>query len=969
MATLSDLTNRELGQYRLMELLGEGGMGTVYRATQGRLRRDVAVKILPSSLSSNEGLQERFMREAQTAANLEHSNIVTIYDFGMQDKLSYVVMQFLKGGALEERIEAQKAGKLDFPSLHEISDFLTKVSAALDYAHSRGVVHRDIKPGNIMFNDKGSPYIVDFGIAKLMNATTHLTGTGIAVGTPVYMSPEQWRGLDITPAADQYALGGLMYHLLTGRPPFDAPNQFALMNKHLTEMPLPPDAVNPNIPAGISDVLARSLAKEPADRFPRLKDFARAFERVAISFPGEKTDFFTAPLPDMTEIMAAKKPALDDPMNTNPAKKLDSVTGHEWISNSESQDVRMRRRNYQNWALTGVITVLLLLVGVIIFLGLSSETTESGTEEAIVDEVDEQVQELDQEVQELLNNENLPTHELTVVNNSMWSSNITYQAGIDMAQVPPGCFLASRDFLELQALVDQCETTGGSCNVNLLKQGIWTCIEEPFYIDKYEVSNAHFELFNGLSAVPSAWSEPEQPRTNVTRDEAQVFCALRGARLATEIEWEYAARGPDELLYPWGNVFSRDYVVEEANTEACNVRCRSNGKSWVGAMNLSGNVAEWLAPSAETPENLIVRGGAWGDAAVWKYLTQSALSEVQLDVESDLSNVGFRCVTDDSDAAPQAPEEVVADIEDDEEEEGDDTLEANADATGFDTGADIDDLDVVDDGTIIDDSEGNEPVGSTTDANVPGSGTDNVLPEKPVKEPKALSAPRTPTPTDTNTTPPSGNTGGSSSSSNNVPSATDRDGDGVPDSEDNCPDYANDNVGDPCNVDEDNDGVWDNIDSCPFEPADEPNGCVSVDSDGDGIPDYLDACYLDPNNDSYNDPCSHDEDGDGVLDDNDACPASPNDPYNDPCNHDEDGDGILDVSDGCPGYYNDTFGDPCNPDEDGDGDPDASDVCPFDPMHDPIGNPCNHNEDGDLCPDISDPFPFNPTLPLACAVP
>ncbi|HEX3054011.1 MAG TPA: serine/threonine-protein kinase, partial [Aggregatilineaceae bacterium] len=198
---MANLSGTILGQYELRDLIGIGGMGTVYRGFQAGLRREVAVKVMSPQLALHPGYLERFNREAQTAASLVHHHIIPIHDYGTQQGYSYIVMRLLTGGTLAQRMEQ---GSL--PSISETVELLKQLASALDYAHSQGVIHRDIKPSNIMFDNQGTAYLVDFGIAKLTEATQALTSSGTAMGTPAYMSPEQWRAEELTPAVDQYAL-------------------------------------------------------------------------------------------------------------------------------------------------------------------------------------------------------------------------------------------------------------------------------------------------------------------------------------------------------------------------------------------------------------------------------------------------------------------------------------------------------------------------------------------------------------------------------------------------------------------------------------------------------------------------------------------------------------------------------------------------------------------------------------------
>ncbi|NWG18192.1 MAG: protein kinase, partial [Chloroflexi bacterium] len=312
--SLDSLAGQKLGQYELRHMLGAGGMGAVYRAYQPSLRREVAVKILPPALAADAGYLERFTREAQTAAALEHAHIVPVYDYGASGGLSYVVMRLLTGGSLAERINNRlKSGK-GLASLAEVADVIRALASALDYAHSKGVIHRDIKANNVMFDDQGSPFLVDFGIAKLTGATNALTGTGVAMGTPSYMAPEQWRGESVTPATDQYALGVLTYTMLTGRLPFEANTPFALMHKHLNEEPTPLAMWRADLPDTIKPVLDRAMAKTARERFPSTRDFAAAFEQAIRGQEGMPTGFFTTPLP--TRPAPAPAPLGDAPTVT-----------------------------------------------------------------------------------------------------------------------------------------------------------------------------------------------------------------------------------------------------------------------------------------------------------------------------------------------------------------------------------------------------------------------------------------------------------------------------------------------------------------------------------------------------------------------------------------------------------------------------------------------------------------------------
>ncbi|MBZ0315061.1 MAG: protein kinase [Anaerolineae bacterium] len=312
MLGLPNLSNQKFGQYELRRLLGAGGMGAVYLGWQASLKREVAIKILPPTFAANPEMVGRFTREAETAARLEHPHIVPIYDYGVEQGISYVVMRLLPGGSLAERLTHRAQNDDPLPNLRETADMLTKLASALDFAHSKGVVHRDIKSNNVMFDAHGTPFLVDFGIARLVNATSALTGSNVQIGTPAYMSPEQWMGEEATAKSDQYAMGVMAYVLLTGDLPFEGQTPFALMHKHLNEPPTPPHLRRVGLSESLTPIISQALAKSPADRFETVSDFAAAFTSAIVNMtPGQATSFFVTPLPiSINEIAFTPLPSL-----------------------------------------------------------------------------------------------------------------------------------------------------------------------------------------------------------------------------------------------------------------------------------------------------------------------------------------------------------------------------------------------------------------------------------------------------------------------------------------------------------------------------------------------------------------------------------------------------------------------------------------------------------------------------------
>lgn len=284
------MTDWRLGSYQLQRKLGEGGMAQVYLARDVRLDREVAVKVLDRKLADRPGFRERFMREARLAAALDHPNIVPLYDFGDEDAL-YLVMPYLSGGSLQDML-----ARTPLPS-GEVVTFGSQIADALDYAHQRKVVHRDVKPANVLIHADGRLMLSDFGLAKIVSQTNtpNAPRNHPDAGTPEYMAPEQVIGSSDA-RSDIYGLGVVLYLLLTGRLPFTAPSSREVMDAHLRRDPKPPRHYNPSIPAAMEAVVLRAMAKKPEDRFQRASELGAALLGALISDQSPDTfSFISAP--------------------------------------------------------------------------------------------------------------------------------------------------------------------------------------------------------------------------------------------------------------------------------------------------------------------------------------------------------------------------------------------------------------------------------------------------------------------------------------------------------------------------------------------------------------------------------------------------------------------------------------------------------------------------------------------------
>ncbi|MFZ5903225.1 MAG: serine/threonine protein kinase [Chloroflexota bacterium] len=277
---MSNLVGQSLGRYHILEQLGEGGMAIVYKAYDTRLESEVAVKVIRTERLAPEILQramKRFEREAKSLAQLTHPNLVKVLDYGEYEGRPYLVMPFLPGGTLKRKLKGQPM------PWQEAARLLIPIARALDYAHKRNLIHRDVKPSNILITESGEPMLTDFGVAKIIDeeATVDLTGTSAAVGTPEYMAPEQATSKNLDHRADIYALGIVFYEMVTGRRPFQADTPLAVLFKHASE-PLPrPTLFVSNLPDGVEKTLVKALAKLPEDRYQSMGEMVHAMESLS----------------------------------------------------------------------------------------------------------------------------------------------------------------------------------------------------------------------------------------------------------------------------------------------------------------------------------------------------------------------------------------------------------------------------------------------------------------------------------------------------------------------------------------------------------------------------------------------------------------------------------------------------------------------------------------------------------------
>ena len=323
---MSELIGRELGPYQIIERIGAGGMATVYRAYHAAMDRYLAVKVLPEQMCAEPELRKRFEREAKVVAGLEHTHILPVHDYGEAGNRLYLAMRYIRAGTLKDKISAEPM------DLVEVNRLFRQVGSALDYAHRLGIVHRDVKPSNVLLDNEGNCYLTDFGLAKILESSVQLTASGVGLGTPAYMSPEQGQGDKADARSDIYALGVVLYEMIAGQTPYQAETPMAVVLMHINA-PLPPlRTVKPDAPEEVERVILKAMAKDPDDRFQTVREMMDALDEAVKTARQE---------PPVESVLVEPPPSLPDPVpaGTSTPKR----TGPKWV-----------------WATVGVAAVSLI---------------------------------------------------------------------------------------------------------------------------------------------------------------------------------------------------------------------------------------------------------------------------------------------------------------------------------------------------------------------------------------------------------------------------------------------------------------------------------------------------------------------------------------------------------------------------------------------------------------------------------
>ena len=591
---MPDWLGKTIGKVRIEKYLARGGMAEVYLGTHLTLERPVAVKLLHSYIEEDPDLITRFQREAKVVAGLRHPNIVQIFDFDAVDGHPYIVMEYLKGPSLSSYLRGLHK-RNDRLHHHEVARLLKSLTAALDYAHEQGVIHRDIKPGNILLHGKSEEIrldqpltndieaiLTDFGLVRIANTTTQ-TASGMVSGTPAYMSPEQARGDPVDHRTDIYSLGIVLYEMLAGRVPFEADSTLSVIYKQINDPPPPILGISP----AVQKVIDRALVKTPEDRYPTSRNMAVDFF-LSIGMTAEAETIVNT-LPE--EAKSVHEVMLDESSKTVAVPASLKQTG--------------KRKSRLGVGILAVVGMLVLAAGAFRLFPKTSISPEP-----------------------------------TVTQNSVDNTAPANPSPTGSPQLPN-----SDGMVEIAA---------GTYDIGLAPADDYhnepiNVLLNSFWIDQYQTTAEEYQRFLKEAGTQASdmLGEGNHPVRGVTWDQAAEYCSWVNKRLPTEAEWETAGRGPrpNSQLNPWGNDPSADgKVLDLPDQDTYEVGTLSFNKSPFGLYDMVGNIWEWVGePYASIPAgSKILRGGRFG----LPILDLAYRVSVVPDDARYVQYAGFRCAAD-----------------------------------------------------------------------------------------------------------------------------------------------------------------------------------------------------------------------------------------------------------------------------------------------------------------------------------
>jgi serine/threonine-protein kinase len=690
-------SGQQIDRYRILKHIARGGMADVYLAEDVDLRRKVAVKVMLETLSLEPEFVQRFRREAQTVAKLDHTNIVQVYSTGLTaTKQPYIAMQFIEGGSLQERL-AQLAQRGKLLTTEQALNIARQLALALAVAHRAKIVHRDLKPSNVLIRPDGTPVLVDLGIVSVSSGDK-LTQTGSLIGTPSYMSPDQVRGLPLDGRSDIYSLGIILYEMLAGTRPFEAEESIAVLHKQVYEEAVPVQKRRPDVSHHTQYVVETCMKKDPAQRFQTAEQLIQAIDHAL------QAEGVAGPNPHATQVLTSL-----------PDSALISRRKAVRVPTVETRS----QRKIPIWVVVTFV-VLVASVGAVLVLqqdGRSSNDFGAGTQAApdpsqtpgqlVVAQPTATPTELSNQPAPATSTntpEVAPSPEPTATQTLAPTLTATMRPsvtpvqpeptptealspvhigrdGVEMRLVPGGPFIMGSTPGQVEQAIALCRRNpdGDSCAQTDFASEMpqREVLISPFYMDVTEVTNSQYRTCatagvcqppregSGTYRRDAYYDRPEfdaYPVVWITWFDARDYCAWAGKRLPTEAEWEKGARGEDGRIFPWGNLFSSDRAnTQDRGRESIEPAGRyRSGASPYDLLDMAGNVWEYVAdwhdpnyyfngpdqdptgPNSSPSGQRVLRSGSYAN---YQHYARVA-NRGAVTPDSSTQFRGFRCVMD-----------------------------------------------------------------------------------------------------------------------------------------------------------------------------------------------------------------------------------------------------------------------------------------------------------------------------------
>lgn len=568
-----------LGKYEIVRLIGKGGMGLVYQARHVELDTQVAIKILNANFVEDNEAIERFKREARTVAKLEHPNIVKVFDYGVEDAVCYLVMEYLVGESLRTRLKT--SGKMPFS---DVVDFIRDIANVLDFVHTKGIIHRDLKPDNIFFHkdEKHETLkLLDFGIAKLSNITRSgesLTLTGSIFGTPQYMSPEQCEGKVLDARSDIYALGIILYEMFSGRRPFEADNALSFMYAQVHTKPFELSELVPELPLFVSQTVMQMLVKDKENRIKSASELAERFSNSDL-------------LEDYSQPQTLKIDVTTSKVDTNEKTLLQlksETIKNKAISRKATFNNKIRDNYLYLFVAFLVLPILAITIAKFPFTNANNLAVNKVVETPKITTPEKNINDKILQLPEALQNK--------------------------FVFIEAGEFTIGRDLTECIKVPN--------CEISLDEVPAHKVALKSYYLGKHEVTNKEYYEFVSKAKYPApkhwqggkyAANEEDYPVTYISWKDAKEYCFWLTEqdgvkyRLPTEAEWEHAARGDDNRLFPWGNTWDETLAHGDRKVVnspvAVNAFINTKDCSPYKVFAMAGNVREWTSSNFELYPN------------------------------------------------------------------------------------------------------------------------------------------------------------------------------------------------------------------------------------------------------------------------------------------------------------------------------------------------------------------------------